>query len=241
LSDWRKAVFYLLNTPAAMLQLWVSPGACSLLPHILLYEIDADFELVVVDIVKEGGFPEKYKKVNPKQRLPILVLDDGTIITETVAISTRISQMAPDHRLLGANDLEVVRSYEWFNWLSGTFHERGFGGCFAPDRVADDESAFESVRRKSRAWIELCYADVEERLTGVHAVGNAFTAVDVFLYVIYRWGHLLKLDMKGTYPNYTNLVLEVTKRASVLKAVEKEGIPLIEDDRADSADTQVSK
>jgi glutathione S-transferase len=111
-----------------MLQLWASPGTCSLLPHILLYEIHADFELVVVDIVKEGGFPEKYKKLNPKRRLPILVFDDGTIITETVAISTRISQMAPDHRLLGANDLEVVRSYEWFNWLSGTFHERGFGG-----------------------------------------------------------------------------------------------------------------
>ncbi|MCJ1374406.1 hypothetical protein MMC20_005638 [Loxospora ochrophaea] len=224
-----------------MLQLWVSPGACSLLPHILLHEIHANFELVVIDIIKEGGFPEKYKKLNPKKRLPILVFDDGTIITETVAISTRISQMAPDQRLLGANDLEVVRSYEWLNWLSGTFHERGFGGCFSPGNFADDESAFESVRRKSRAWIEQCYADVEEKLTGVHAVGNAFTAVDVFLYVIYRWGHLLKMDMKGTYPNYTNLVLEVTKHPSVLKAVEKEGIPLIEDNRADSANPQESK
>ena len=224
-----------------MLQLWVSPGACSLLPHILLHEIHADFELVVVDIVKEVGFPERYKKLNPKQRLPILIQDDDIIITETVAISTRISQMAPDHHLLGVNDLEVVRSYEWFNWLSGTFHERGFGSFFSPNRIADDEIAFEPIRRKSLEWIKQCYADVEERLTGVHAVGDAFTAVDVFLYVIYRWGHLLKLDMKGTYPKYTNLVLEITKRASVLKAVEKEEIPLIEDDRANSADTQGSK
>ncbi|KAL8746618.1 MAG: hypothetical protein Q9190_001397, partial [Brigantiaea leucoxantha] len=195
----------------------------------------------VVDIVKEMGFPEKYKKVNPKKRLPILILDDGTIITETVAISTKISQMAPDHHLLGANDLEVVRSYEWFNWLSGTFHERGFGCFFGPHLVADDEIAFEPIRRKSRVWIERCYAEAEERLTGVHAVGDAFTAVDAFLYVIYRWGHMLRLDMKGAYPKYTNLVLEVTKRASVLKAVEKEGIPLIEDNRADVPNTQESE
>ena len=167
-----------------MLQLWVSPGTCSLPPHIQLNEINADFELVVVDIVKEGDFPEKYKKINPKKRLPILILDDGTIITETVAISTRISQMAPNHHLLGTQDLEVVRSYEWFNWLSGTFHERGFSAFFSPNRFADDEAAFAPIRRTSRAWIEQCYADVEERLTGVHAVGDAFTAVNVFLYVI---------------------------------------------------------
>ena len=225
-----------------MLQLWVSPGTSSLLPHILLNEIHADFELFVVDIVKELGFPEKYKTINPKKRLPILILEDGTVVTETVAISTKISQLAPDRHLLGAIDLDVVRSYEWFNWLSGTFHERGFGAYFAPNNFADDQCAFEAVRRKAREWIEQCYADVEERLTGkVYAVGDAFTAVDVFLYVIYRWGHMLRLDMKGRFPNYTKLVLEVTQRDSVLKAVEREGIPLIEDNRADSADPREAK
>ena len=221
-----------------MFQLCVAPATCSLLPHILLNEINADFELVVVDFIKLGGFPEKYSKINPKQRVPILILDDDTIITETVAISTRISQMGPDHRLFGANDLEIVRSYEWLNWLSGTVHERGFGGYFSPNRVADDAIAFDSIRRQSRAWIVKCYADIEERLTGTHAVGSAFTVVDAFLYVIYRWGHLLKLNMKDTYPKYTNLILEVTKRASVLKAVEEEGIPLVEDNRMDGIDIE---
>lgn len=224
-----------------MLQLWISPATCSLLAHILLREIHAEFELVVVDISKEGGFPERYRKINPKMRLPILVEDDGTIITETVAISTRISQMAPSHHLLGATSLEVVRSYEWFNWLSGTFHERGFGGFFAPQRVADDEAAFEPIRRQSRAWILQCFADIEDRLTGLHAVGSAFSAVDCFLFVIYRWGHLLKLDMRGSYPKYTRLVMEVTKRPAVLEAVEKEGIPLIEDNRLDNIGEQGEK
>ena len=44
--------------------------------------------------------------------------------------------------------------------------------------------------------------------------------------------------MKGRYSKYTSLVLDVTKRASVLKAIEKEGIPLIEDNRADRVDIE---
>jgi glutathione S-transferase len=224
-----------------MLQLFISPATCSLLPHILLLEINAEFELVVVDIISGNGFPAEYKKLNPKERVPILISDDNdttTVITETVAIATRISQMAPDHHLFGSKDLEVVRCYEWLNWLSGTVHERGFGSYFSPNRIADDEVAFTPVRRKSRAWIEKCYADIEERLSGTHAVGDAFTVVDVFLYIIYRWGYLLKLDMKEKYPKYTSLVLEVTKRPSVLKAVEKEGIPLIKDNRMDGIDIE---
>ena len=221
--------------------MWASPGTCSLLAHILLRELHADFELVVVDIVKEGGFPEKYKKINPKGRVPILAFDNGTTITETVAIATRISQLAPDYHLLGRRDLDVVRSYEWFNWLSGTVHERGFGACFAPFRFADEESAYGSIHRTARSFIEQCYAGIEEQLTPVRAVGDAFTAVDAFLYVLYRWGHMLRIDMKTRYPRYTSLVLEVTKGDSVLDAVEEEGIPLLEDNRADIPDTRGSK
>ena len=218
-----------------MLKLWISPATCSLLPHILLREISADFELVVLDVVN-GGFPEEHKDINPKKRVPILILDDGTIITETVAISTAISQMLPDKFLLGTKNIETVRCYEWFNWLSGTVHERGLGATFAPFRFADEESAFESIRRVNRAFVLKCFSDIEERLTGVHAVGNVFTAIDVFLYVIYRWGYLMKLDMEESYPKWTKLVQEVTKRPSVLKAVEKEGIPLIKDNRLDNVE-----
>ena len=221
-----------------MLKLWISPGTCSLLPHILLNEINADFELVIVDITKTGGATQEYKKLNPKERLPILVEDGGTVITETVAISTRISQMAPDHHLLGANNIDVCRSYEWFNWLSGTVHECGFGSYFSPNRIAEDEVAFAPIRRASLAWILKCYADIEQKLHGPYAVGNAFTAIDVFLYVIYRWGYLLQLDMKGKFPRYTELAHGVSKRASVVKAAEKEGIPLIEDNRLDGVDLE---
>ena len=223
----------------AKLKLWISPGACSLVPHILIREAGLDYELVVIDIIKEGGFPEKYRNVNPKLRLPILELgdgnnnnDDNVIITEVPAISTYISQQATDKHLFGKSELEAVRVYEWFNWLSGTVHERGFGAVFQPKSWSDDENAFPSISAKAREWVEICFADIEEKLAGIHSVGDSFTAADVFLYVIYRWGHLFELNMKERYPKWTELVNNVVKREAVISTVEKEGIPLVDDDRA---------
>ena len=211
-------------------KLWISPGACSLLPHILLREAGLSFELVKVDITQER-LPEEVRRINPKMRVPILVLDDGTIITETVAISTWISQQVPEKGLFGKTNLDIVRSYEWLNWLSGTVHERGLGGLFSPSWFAADESAYVAVQTKSREWVDKCFGDIETKLARTHAVGDDFTVVDCFLYVFYRWGYLLSLDMESLYPKWAALALNVAKRDSVKGAVETEGIPLIRDDR----------
>jgi glutathione S-transferase len=65
-----------------------------------------------------------------------------------------------------------------------------------------------------------------------HTVGDDFTVVDYFLYVLYRWGYLLPLDIESLCLRWAALALNVAKHDSVKEAVETEGIPLIKDDRA---------
>lgn len=207
------------------LRLWISPGSCSLAPHILIREADADFELVKIDV--RSGFPEQYRHLNPKGRVPILQLGED-FITEAPSIMTAISQLAPTKHLLGTTNLEIVRTYEWFNWLSGTLHGQGFGGLLRSGRFSADEQAYDSIKAKSRETIEECYDQIEPRLDGLHAVGHAFTAVDAFLFVFYRWGfYRMGFDMRAKYPNFTRLVSELIKRDSVKAAVKEEGISLL--------------
>lgn len=203
------------------MKLWISPGACSLAPHILIREAGLDFETIKVAV--RGGFPQKHRNINPKGRVPILQLGDETI-TEVPAIMTAISQMCPEKHLLGKTNLEIVRSYEWFNWLSGTVHAQAFGGLLRAGRFSDDEGAFASIKEKSRRTIEESFDAIEGKLKGVHAIGDEFTAVDGYLYVFYRWGNEIGIGMKGKYPKYTRLVEEVIKRDSVKAAVKEEGI-----------------
>ncbi|EME46396.1 hypothetical protein DOTSEDRAFT_70409 [Dothistroma septosporum NZE10] len=189
---------------------------------------------MVIDITKPPyGFPEKYQHINPKKRIPILEYDDE-IITETTAIMTAMSRLAPETHLFGKTDLEVARTYEWLNWLSGTVHERGLGALFSPQWYSDDVTAHEGISKKARAWVDHCFGLIEDRLANVktsHASGDTFTVADVFLWVMYRWGYLLKIDMEKHYPSWTKVVAIVVQRQAVKAAVEKEGIPIIRDDR----------
>lgn len=79
-------------------KLWGAAGACSLAAHILLNEIGTPFEIILLK--PEDGISDEVKKLNPKQKVPVLQIDDQTI-TENVAILTAIAQLAPERDLLG--------------------------------------------------------------------------------------------------------------------------------------------
>jgi glutathione S-transferase len=54
-----------------------------------------------------------YAAVNPLQRVPALVLDDGTVITESIAICRYFDELNPDPALFGRGALEIARIEMW--------------------------------------------------------------------------------------------------------------------------------
>jgi len=203
------------------IKLWYWPGACSLAIHILLKEIGVQFEGISISLNEAGQ--EELRKVNRKLRVPVLLVDNE-IITETPAIMTAISQLAPDRKLLGSTDIQIVRSYEWLNWLSGTLHGQAFGQLFRPGRFTDDVKMHNAIQKKGLASVQECFEVVETGLQGIHAVGDSFTVVDPYLYVFYRWGVENGIDMGARYPKYARLVAELTKRSEVKAALKAEGL-----------------
>jgi glutathione S-transferase len=58
-------------------------------------------EIVDTDIAKKQHLSPEYAKLNPKCRVPTLVLDDGTAISESVAICRYFEEMQPSPPLFG--------------------------------------------------------------------------------------------------------------------------------------------
>jgi glutathione S-transferase len=208
----------------ALIKLWYVPGGCSLAPHILLNEAGLQFKSVQLDIF--AGYPEEFRQINPKMRVPVLSID-GEIITEVPAIMTAISQLVPEKHLLGKTNLEIVRAYEWMNWVSGVLHGQAFGGVLRSTRYSDDPTAYASIKAKGLLTVQGCYATIDEKLSSEHVVGSSFTAVDAYLYTCYRWGASLGLDMEEKYPNYTGLVVNLIKRQAVHVTLKDEGIEAV--------------
>ncbi|MBD3844322.1 glutathione S-transferase [Bosea sp. OAE752] len=58
-------------------------------------------ELIPVDIAKKEHRTEAFRRINPAQRLPVLQLDDGTALAETIAICRYIEGLHPHPPLFG--------------------------------------------------------------------------------------------------------------------------------------------
>ncbi len=66
-----------------------------------------------VDLGKLQQRSEAYTAINPLQRVPALVLDDGTVITESVAICRYFEALQPAPPLFGADALDGALIEMW--------------------------------------------------------------------------------------------------------------------------------
>jgi glutathione S-transferase len=210
-----------------MLKLYYSPGACSLAPHILLEESGLPYSAVLVAIAEGKTRTPEYLAINPKGRVPALVTEEGEVLTEVPAISWYIADSTSSIRLLPQGRLAAARSFEWFNWLSGTLHTMAFSQFWRTQRFVADEKFFPPIKEKGMQNILENFAYIESRLAGRSwAVGNAYTAVDAYLLVFFRWGNRIGIDMRADYPGWTAQAERVLERPAVQRVIRQEGISI---------------
>ena len=70
-------------------------------------------ELVPIDMAKKEHRSEAFTKINPAQRLPVLELDDGTALAETIAICRYIEALHPQPPLFGRDAKEQGTIEMW--------------------------------------------------------------------------------------------------------------------------------
>ena len=194
-------------------------------PHILLEESGLPYSAELVTIAEGKTRTPEYLAINPKGRVPALVTEEGEVLTEVPAISWYIADCATSIRLLPQGRLPAARSFEWFNWLSGTLHTMAFSQFWRTQRFVADERLFPPIKEKGRENILENFAYIEQRLAGRNwAVGNAYTAVDAYLLVFFRWGNRIGIDMRAGYPGWTAQAERVLERPAVQQVIQQEGI-----------------
>ena len=81
--------------------------------HMFLAEKGLDMERVEIDLTKFEQLSEEYRSVNPLCQVPVLELDDGTRISECLAICHYLEEFKPRPNLFGANAAERATVLMW--------------------------------------------------------------------------------------------------------------------------------
>jgi glutathione S-transferase len=66
-----------------------------------------------VDMMAMQHKTPEYTAINPLQRMPALVLDDGTVITESIAICRYFEALQPEPPLFGVRPTEIALGEMW--------------------------------------------------------------------------------------------------------------------------------
>jgi glutathione S-transferase len=81
--------------------------------RIFLAEKGITLPVEQVDIGAKEHKTTEYSAINPLQRMPALVLDDGTVITESIAICRYFEMLQPEPPLFGVGPKEAATVEMW--------------------------------------------------------------------------------------------------------------------------------
>jgi glutathione S-transferase len=199
------------------MKLFYSPGACSLSPHILLREAGLSFTPVRVDLkthkTEDGA---DFYAISAKGYVPALQLDDGSMLTEGVAIDLWIADQVPAAGLAPRDGMDRYRMIELLTFIATELH-KNMGGLFVPG-LPDATRAMITQRLTARLGL------IEQQLTGrTWLTGEQFTVADAYLFTVAGWAKWVKFDL-SPWPMLGAYLGRVAARPAVQAALKAEGL-----------------
>ncbi len=200
------------------MKLYFSPGACSMSPHIALREAGLSFDLLKVDLgTKQTADGKDFTAINAKGYVPVLELDDGSVLTEGPAIVQYIADQAPGSQLApAAGTLARYRLMEWLNYITSEMH-KSFSPLFNPK--ASDE-----LKTMAREALAQRFDYLSTQLQGKSfLMGETFTVADGYLFTVLGWTKPTHIDLEK-WPLLSAYTQRIAARPAVHAAMQAEGL-----------------
>ncbi len=200
------------------MKLYYLKGACSLASHIALYESGLPFEVASLDratrITSDG---KEFNKLNPKGYVPALLLDNGELITENVAVLQYVADLVPAKKLAPpAGTMERVRLQEWLAFVNSDVH-KSFSPLFNPAAPPEAKEFTKVNLNKRLDWLESSWGSRS------FLMGEQFTVADMYLYTVFGWLKGAGLD-PDKWPTLKRYHERVGARPAVQQARKAEGL-----------------
>ena len=191
--------------------------------RVFMAEKGLDLETVEIDLATGEQFSDAFRQVNPDCVVPALELDDGSCLSEVVAICQYLEELHPEPALLGTTPEERARVSMWNakveqqGLLAVMEALRNFAKGFKGRAVAglsSHEQIPELAERGRHRTLEFF-----ERLDGQLAdhrylSGDRFSMADISALVFVDFAKWIKIEIPEDCANVRRWYEEVSQRPS---------------------------
>jgi glutathione S-transferase len=206
-----------------MYTLYYSPGAASMVVHLVLLELDVAHELRLIDLEAKAQKDPDYLRLNPSGVVPTLIID-GAPYSECAALMLMLGErhadtgMAPLPGMPGRN-----RYLQWTlhfaNTLQPAFRQWFYPTDFGPADQADAMREFAQLRIEA-VWDRL---DAHLAAHGPYMLGDAFSLLDLYATMLMRWSRNMPRPA-DRWPAVALLAQRIRARPSWKRLYEIEGL-----------------
>jgi glutathione S-transferase len=178
---------------------------------------------IQIDLAKDAQFTPEFRAKNPRCTVPVLELDDGTCLWETLAICFYLEQLTPEPALMGGNAREKALVLQWnhrienegFQAVMESFRNRVKG---FQDRALSGAHPFAQIPalvERGRARTEIFFRELNEHLAQQrYVVGETFTMADITALVTVDFVGWIKFTIPEDHGHLKRWYDEVSQRAS---------------------------
>lgn len=180
------------------MKLFYSTGTSATPCHIALEEAGPRYERVEVSWERELNLAE-LDAVNPLGAVPVLVLEGGLALTQSLAILQHVADTHPAAGLLGQpGSLQRARALEWASFAA-TDAIRAFVPLIRAEDMTTNVAAQADVRAFALAKLQSVLAHVDAALGkgGEWITGERFSIADPYLWFVLRLSGWVGVPMQA--------------------------------------------
>ncbi|MCC2099326.1 MAG: glutathione S-transferase family protein, partial [Hyphomicrobiales bacterium] len=160
--------------------------------------------------------------VNPKGKVPALVRDDGSVLTEYGAIAMWLALTHPDKKLVPTDPEGMARVIEALDFSVGTLHMLSWRMFRRPDAYTANAGEHDQLKERGRDAVEKGLAVVNEQLEGKDWIAGDYSIADSALYYVEFWvAEVAKWPLPANVQKHYD---RMKQRASVQVSRKEEGV-----------------
>jgi glutathione S-transferase len=198
-----------------MYQLYWAAGTGAFVTHVALHEAGANYRLVEVDYANSGHRGDAFLELNPMGQLPTLVLPDGVVITESIAIVLCLAEKFPAAKLLpefGTSDRAIA--IRWLVFMSANTYPAILRHYYS-DRFTVNPEQRSGVVDSARNELDRNFDILETVLQNQpNLAGQLKSIVDTYLLMVAFW-HPDVTGLLDRCPNIKRVIDDVRARPVV--------------------------
>ncbi|MFT5112317.1 MAG: glutathione S-transferase [Parasphingorhabdus sp.] len=180
--------------------------------RVVLEEIGADYELLPASISKDEPRSKEHLALNPNGWVPVLIWPEGAMY-ECAAINIFLCDLHPEAGLCPLpNDDLRGRYLQWLVFFTSSV-QNAYQMTYYPFRFCatkDDEPA---VQARATSRLREVWQVVDDGIgDGDWVLGNQFSSVDIYLYMLITWlsedkGHPLVSEFANVHRVFNKVAL----------------------------------